>query len=76
MATKNQLISSQAPDVPGRIDRVVRLPEVLLRVGVSRTTLYTMVRDGRFPAPLHLSTRIRGWRLSSVEAFLSSTEAE
>jgi predicted DNA-binding transcriptional regulator AlpA len=58
------------------VDRMLRLPEVLSIVGIGRTTLYNLVRAGKFPAPLHLSTRIRGWRLSSVQEFLSSVEGE
>jgi predicted DNA-binding transcriptional regulator AlpA len=66
--------------VPGRspivVDRMLRLPEVLRMVGIGRTTLYTLIRAKKFPAPVHLSSRIRGWRLSSIQAFLSSVEGE
>ena len=75
MAAKTLIDPPQTP-TSDKIDRIARMPEVLALVGVGRTTLYKMVRDGRFPAPLHLSSRIRGWRLSSVEAFLSSVEGE
>jgi len=75
MAAKT-LFDSKQTAAPDKIDRIARMPEVLALVGVGRTTLYKMVREGRFPPPLHLSTRIRGWRLSSVEAFLSSVEGE
>lgn len=75
MAAKTHIDSPQAP-APTKIDRIARMPEVLALVGVGRTTLYKMVRDGRFPAPLHLSSRIRGWRLSSIQQFLASLEDE
>lgn len=58
------------------IDRVLRLPEVLAMVGIGRTLLLEMVKTGEFPAPLRISTRIRAWRCSAVEAFLASKEAE
>jgi predicted DNA-binding transcriptional regulator AlpA len=57
-------------------DRILRLPDVLHIVGIGRTTLYEMMKAGTFPAPLHLSVRTRGWRLSAIEAFLASKEAE
>lgn len=57
-------------------DRILRLPEVLAMVGIGRTSLLAMVKNQHFPAPLKLSTRIRGWRLSAVEAYLASKEAE
>ncbi|NII09672.1 AlpA family phage regulatory protein [Oleiagrimonas sp. C23AA] len=30
--------------------RLIRVPEVLSRVGVSRSTLYAMIQRGEFPA--------------------------
>jgi predicted DNA-binding transcriptional regulator AlpA len=58
------------------IDPVLLMPEVLEIVPIGRTTLLKMVKAGTFPAPLHLTTRIRGWRLSAVEKFLASVEGE
>jgi len=58
------------------IDRIARLPEVLLITGLGRTTLLKMVGEGRFPAPLHLSPRVRGWRLSAVLAYIEAREKE
>jgi predicted DNA-binding transcriptional regulator AlpA len=57
-------------------DRILRLPEVLEMVGIGRTSLYEMVKSRKFPAPLHLSARIRGWRLSAIQQFLISVEGE
>ncbi|TDY25997.1 AlpA family transcriptional regulator [Paraburkholderia sp. BL6665CI2N2] len=58
------------------IDRIARLPEVLLITGLGRTTLLKMVREGRFPAPLHLSPRVRGWRICAVLAYIEAREKE
>ncbi len=55
-------------------DRILLRPEVLEMVGIGRTTLYKMVKAGTFPAPLNLTARIRGWRLSAVLRFLDSVE--
>ncbi|WP_084534198.1 helix-turn-helix transcriptional regulator [Paraburkholderia dilworthii] len=57
-------------------DRILRLPEVLAMVGIGRTSVLAMVAAQEFPAPLKLTARIRGWRLSAIEAFLASKEAE
>lgn len=57
-------------------DRILRLPEVLQTIGVGRTTLYKMIADGRFPAGIHISERIRGWRLSTILKFLASVEMQ
>jgi predicted DNA-binding transcriptional regulator AlpA len=58
------------------IDRVLRLPEVLAMVGIGRTLLLAMTKNGEFPPPLKLTARLRGWKLSAVQAFLASKEVE
>lgn len=57
-------------------DRILLQSEVLDMVRIGRTTLYKMVKAGTFPAPLHLTKRIRGWKLSAVQQFLASVEGE
>lgn len=37
-------------------------------MGVSRTTVWRLVRDGILAPPLHLSARARGWRLGDLLA--------
>ena len=76
MAMKYQAPAVETAATPAKIDRIARLPEVLTLVGVGRTTLYAMIRDGRFPAALHISERIRGWRLSTIEKYLASLEVQ
>lgn len=76
MAAKNHSADVNASATPENIDRVLRLPEVLRSLGIGRTTLYLLVRDGRFPAPLHVSTRVRGWRQSTVNQYLESVETK
>lgn len=47
-------------------DRILRLPAVLARTGLSRSTLYRKIQDGTFPKQVRLSTRCAGWRESAV----------
>ena len=35
----------------GASDRMLRLPDVLRRMGVSRPTIYRMIKKGEFPKP-------------------------
>jgi prophage regulatory protein len=51
-------------------DCVLRLPEVLRMIGLSRSTLYAMVAAGSFPASIQLGPRARGWLRSSVLGWL------
>lgn len=50
---------------------VFRTREVLTLTGLSRTTLWRMVKAGTFPQPLHASTKaIRLWRRADLEVWL------
>lgn len=47
-----------------------RLPEVLKRIPVARSTLWGWVRDGRFPKPIKLGPMTTAWRASDVAAWM------
>ena len=50
--------------------RFLRPRQVLEMIGVSRTTLWRMVRAGHFPRPVCITERNRGYLLTSVEAWM------
>jgi prophage regulatory protein len=52
-------------------DTVYRLPEVMRRVALSRSSIYAMVAAGSFPAPVPIGTRARGWLSSEISSWLS-----
>lgn len=54
---------------------IERLPNVLARTGLGRSTLYTLVAGGSFPAPIKLSVRAVGWRSDDVGAWLLGRSA-
>lgn len=49
---------------------LLRLPQVLERVPVSRSGLWKMVQERRFPQPVKLSPRVTVWRASDVQAYI------
>jgi prophage regulatory protein len=49
---------------------ILRRKAVEQRTGLSRSTLYLMVKQGAFPAPISLGAKAVGWVESEVEAFL------
>ncbi|HEY1208584.1 MAG TPA: AlpA family transcriptional regulator [Terracidiphilus sp.] len=51
--------------------RILRLPNVLDRTGLSRSTVYQWVSEGRFPKPVSLGARAVGWVESDVEEWIS-----
>lgn len=46
---------------------ILRLPIVKSRTGLSRSTLYLLMSEGKFPKPLPLGTRAVGWLESDVQ---------
>ena len=70
---------------------IIRLPVVMARTGLSRSTIYAKIAAGEFPEPISLGARAVGWISDEIEAWLiarveasrgpdaiqvSSTEAE
>jgi predicted DNA-binding transcriptional regulator AlpA len=51
---------------------IMRRDEVERETGMSRSTIYKRIKDGTFPAPLKIGPGSIGWRVSDIEAFLSS----
>lgn len=51
---------------------ILRLPQVLQRIGVSRSTLYQLIKDGKFNAPINLGERAVGWTDEDVADFIAS----
>jgi len=43
-----------------------RLPEVLRILGVSKTTFYTGIKEGRYPKGYKLSARTTGYKVSDI----------
>ena len=50
--------------------RFLRLPEVLERTGLSRSTIYVRLAEGRFPRPIPLGARAVGWIESEVDEWI------
>jgi len=55
-------------------DTILRLPAVLARVGLSRMTLYRLMRAGQFPPALKLSPKAVGWRASDVDHWIEQRQ--
>ena len=49
-----------------------RLPVVLSNFPVSRANWLQGVKDGRYPAPVRLSTRCVAWRAADIRSLISS----
>ena len=52
------------------VTRVLRLPEVLVRTGLSKSSIYLRISQGSFPKPIPLGGRSVGWVEEQVEQWL------
>ena len=53
--------------------RLIRVPEVLRRVGFSRTTMYELIKEGRLPAKVIIGARSVAFVESEIDAWIENT---
>lgn len=63
------------PETP-RVGGFLRLPQVLKLIPVSRSTWWSRVRTGDFPAPVKLGPRMTAWRVEDIRALIESLSAQ
>ena len=49
---------------------ILRLPAVKNRTGLSRSSIYLRISEGRFPLPISLGARAVGWIESEIEDYI------
>ncbi|MEL6487711.1 MAG: AlpA family transcriptional regulator [Pseudomonadota bacterium] len=54
-----------------RPPRLIRLPEVMDRVGLRRTAVYERVKEGEFPKPRSLGPRCSVWVESEIDEWVN-----
>jgi prophage regulatory protein len=59
--------------VPGEV--LLRQPAVLARIGLSKSTLWELVRRGDFPKPLRISPRAVAWKSSEIDRWIEGRAA-
>jgi prophage regulatory protein len=56
-------------------ERILRLPDVKSRLGLCADSVYKLIRQGLFPAPIRITARASGWLESDVDAFIARQAA-
>lgn len=64
----NRVAHDAAPTKPGKL---LRLPAVMERCALGRSSIYAGVKAGTFPAPVRLSARAVGFREEEIERWVS-----
>ena len=56
--------------------KVLRLPDVMDRVGLGSSFIYLLIQRKEFPKPMRLGKRAVGWPEAEVNAWLEERLAE
>jgi prophage regulatory protein len=51
---------------------IIRLPQVKQRTGLSRSTLYALIKEGKFAAPIPIGARAVGWLDSDIDQWIDA----
>jgi prophage regulatory protein len=69
---RNGKLVARDDRTPGLEPLLVRLPIVIRMTGLARSTIYKMVAQDKFPAPVHLVGRTIAWRREEIETWTSA----
>ena len=66
-----------------QLDRLIKLPEVIDYVGISRSQIYNLISMNRFPAPLKISGSNQGvgsrsarWSQNRIQSWIQEQVAQ
>lgn len=52
--------------------QILKLPAVMAKTGIRRSTIYSKVAAGEFPRPVELGPNSRGWVEAEITEWLAS----
>ena len=52
------------------MNQLIRLPQVLQRVGFSKAKLYKLIAADQFPQPIKFSSRLSCWEAGEVDQWI------
>lgn len=52
-------------------ERIIRLPELVQRIGKKRSTIYADIKAGLMPRPISLGARSVGWLETEIDEWIS-----
>ena len=53
------------------MSHILRLPQVIHRTGLSKSSIYAFVSDGSFPKSISLGKRAIGWQESEINDWIN-----
>lgn len=58
------------------VDRLIRLKELIKMIGLSRSTVYKLLSEDKFPKRIRLTQRTVVWRLSEIETWIEERDGK
>ncbi len=71
-----QTRSSMPEKLGGTPDRLIRLPEVVDRIGFKKSNIYRLIQEDKFPRPVKIGCRASAWKESEIQAWINECEAQ
>lgn len=75
MRSETYLVPQPSTDVPIDVvqakSRLIRLPEVIKRVGLSRSAIYKRMSEGKFPRSRSLGPKCAVWAEAEIDAWIT-----
>lgn len=62
---------TEVPTAPTQM-RLIRLPEVIARVGIKRSTIYQRMAEGRFPKGRSVGPKSTVWVEAEIDEWIES----
>lgn len=56
--------------------QIIRLHDASKKTGLSRSTIYELIKKGEFPEQVHLGPRVMGFIESEIDAWLEAKMAQ
>jgi prophage regulatory protein len=70
--SKARKLTDEAGHVAAAAERLIRLNEVRLLVGLTNSTIYRLMSEGRFPKQLHpFGNKCARWRASEINSWIA-----
>ena len=58
------------------VDRLIRLKELIKIIGLSRSTVYKLLSEGKFPKRIKLTQKTVVWRLSEIQTWIDEKDGK
>jgi prophage regulatory protein len=65
-------LEERKDDPPKHSIQLWRLPRVMSETGLSKTSIYKLIKQGKFPAQIKLGIKASAWDASAVQTWIKN----